>query len=174
MGEFYRTYQWRGQELWLKYNFDAMKILNQKFPDEDFVREIAQHYADRPELVCVVAAELIRQGETLRLHFGYPPRRYPDALELQMISSPDEFLALVAAVLDELVRLNADDISEPLWEDPWLAEAEKKKELPSLPEWVSIGRLLGLRPYEAVYMFHPADIGRMLEILKERHRPKGQ
>lgn len=126
MGAFYRAHVWHGQELWLKYNFDAMKSLNERYPDMDYVREIASHSADQQTLVCAVAEELIRQGEALRLHFGYPRRRYPSAKELQMISSPTEYMALVIDVLEELTHKHDGDSEESEWEDPWLEEVQKK------------------------------------------------
>lgn len=127
MSVFYTEFQWHGAEYWLKYNFDAMTTLDERFPETDYAAEIVQNYAGNMEVVCAVASELMTQGEAIRRFWGYPGRRLPSAEELRTISTPAEYVDLVVALVKELLRGNGKSEADPEDDDPWLLEAEKKK-----------------------------------------------
>lgn len=129
MSVFYTEFPWHGQEYWLKYNFDAMKTLEARYPAVDYTAEIVQNYAENVEMTCDVAHELLIQGENLRRHWGYPVRRIPDCEELRSLSTPADFVELVVAVVQELIHgSQRNDDAENTEYDPWLEESEKKKD----------------------------------------------
>ena len=128
MSVFYTDFIWQGQEYWLKFNFDAMKSFGKKYPDIDYTSEIVTNYAENMEMACEIAAELMAQGEKIRRHWGYPGRRIPDSEELKTISTPADYVEMVVALIQELIHGNGrTDKQENEEYDPWLLEAEKKK-----------------------------------------------
>lgn len=129
MSVFYTDFRWNGQEYWLKYNFEAMKTLEEKLPEVDYIKGIVENYAENVDMVCTVAAVLMAQGENIRRYWGYPGRRIPTSEELKTISTPSDFVELVVALIRELIHGSGrTDAVDPAAEyDPWLEESEKKK-----------------------------------------------
>lgn len=129
MSVFYTDFRWNGQEYWLKYNFEAMKTLEEKLPEVDYIKEIVGNYAENVDLVCTVAAELMAQGENIRRNWGYPVRRIPTSEDLKLISTPSDLVELVVALIKELIHGSGrtDAVDSAAEYDPWLEESEKKK-----------------------------------------------
>lgn len=128
MSVFYTSYAWHGQEYWLKFNFVALKTLEERFPGVDYSRKIVDEYAEDIDLTCRVAEVLMEQGEVVRRRWGYPARRVPSSADLKELSTPADYVELAVAVVKELIHGGGrSDEQTPAEVDPWLDEFEKKK-----------------------------------------------
>lgn len=129
MSVFYTEFPWQGQTYWLKYNFDAMKTLEARYPGVEYTKVLVENYAENVDMACDIAHELMSQGEMIRRRWGYPDRRVPSSADLRALCSPVDFVDLVVAVVQEIIHGNGrnDGDDEEYEYDPWLLESEKKK-----------------------------------------------
>ena len=129
MSVFYTEFPWQGQTYWLKYNFDAMKTLEARYPGVEYTKVLVENYAENANMACDIAHELMSQGEMIRRRWGYPDRRIPSSADLRSLCSPVDFVDLVVAVVQEIIHGNGrNDGEDDEYEyDPWLLESEKKK-----------------------------------------------
>lgn len=110
--------------------FDIQALEDASDAQADIFDRMNENTADGFSLTCKLAHILATQGELCRRYLQYQPRRIPDALELTVLLSPAQMMALRIAVMNAVnagySKGKEDDGGDI---DTGLAELEKKTNL---------------------------------------------